>query len=144
MILFNYSKIKRSINKTVLRNMLKNGLHICWLLQSTYLIFTIVLKNLSHTYVTVAIDFIINYKFQFVNLRASSTAFVADEIQYNTYTTTRFTTLMACKSTYRHLLDFYDVAEDLYYCVCNSAGFERIFSTLRVTYGELRRNFLVE
>ena len=37
-----------------------------------------------------------------------------------------------------------DIAEELTSCVCNSAGLERVFSTMRAVYGELRTNLGVE
>lgn len=78
-------------------------------------------------------------------LRASLTAFVADEIPYNTRTLQR-------DSPYwwhagRRIgfdSDLCDVAEDVGSCVSNSAGLECVLSNLRVTYSELPTNLGVE
>lgn len=88
-----------------------------------------------------AVQFVINLRPNALNLRQALTSYVANMAPYDSRTFQRDSPVWwIAGKRIGFDNDLAEIAQDLGSCICNSAGLERSFSTMRVTYGELRSN----
>ena len=92
-----------------------------------------------------AVEFVFNLRSNSLTLRNALTSFVANQTPYDSRIFQRNSPAWwQAGLRIGFDADLVELAQDLSSCICNSAGLERSFSTMKLAYGDLRTHLDVD